>query len=145
MFETDALMMKKIPLAGCALIITIVCCGQIPLGFKAGINTNELILRENEGNYSKEATAGISFHFSVFAKLKLSNKFNFIPEVQFIQKQTETPVTTIKIGYIELPLVISCQPITWLSLDGGLSMGLRWEIIHDQIFLNRQILAQLQD
>ena len=115
--------MIKIVLVSCMMLTASICHCQIPMGFKGGINTNEMVLRSESANSSGGYEQGISFHISVFTKLKLSNKFSLIPELQLIQKQAKATDTKIKLTYIELPVVISYQPIRWLSVEGGPSIG----------------------
>jgi hypothetical protein len=98
---------------------------QIPLGFKAGINSNKIASRNVPFDYSYSLKSAISFHVGVFTKLKLSNKLNFIPELQFIQKSGKSHNSdfTTKLSYLELPLLISYQPLAWLSIEAGPSIG----------------------
>jgi hypothetical protein len=96
---------------------------QIPLGFKAGINTNKIVVR-NTTVPNGDSDAGVSFHLGVFSKLKLSDKFHFIPEVQFIQKQQTNYGGKFRLSYIELPLLISYRPVPPISIEAGPSFGL---------------------
>ncbi len=99
--------------------------GQIPLGFKAGINSNKITSRDVPFDYSYSLKSAISFQVGIFTKLKLSNKFNFIPELQFIQKcgKSQNSDFTTKLSYLEFPLLISYQPLAWLSIEAGPSIG----------------------
>jgi hypothetical protein len=104
--------------------IVAIAHAQIPLGFKAGINTNKIVVRDAAGQFDDDSDIGVSFHLGVYTKLKLSDKFNFIPELQFIQKQSKSSSGNIRLNYIELPLLISYQPIQWLNIEAGPSLGL---------------------
>ena len=119
--------MKRILLTVFTLFVVFANYAQIPLGFKAGINSNKIASRNVPFDYSYSLKSAISFHVGVFTKLKLSNKLNFIPELRFIQKcgKPNSPNSnfTMKLSYIEFPLLISYQPLAWLSIEAGPSVG----------------------
>ncbi|HEY9049650.1 MAG TPA: porin family protein [Ohtaekwangia sp.] len=110
--------MKKILLA-IGILSGFYSYAQIPLGFKAGVNVNTIGIRHKQ-NEALGFDSYTSFHVGVFTKLKFSNKFTFIPELQFIEKGAGGGV---KLGYIEAPLVLSYQPIALLNIEAGPSIG----------------------
>jgi hypothetical protein len=116
--------MKRLVLFSCMMAVAYMGISQIPLGFKVGVNTNTIVVRGVSSEYWDNSDPGISFHLGVFTKLKLSNKLNFIPEVQFIQKLSDFSSGNFKLNYIELPLFISYEPIQWLNVEAGPSLGL---------------------
>lgn len=66
--------MKKTGLSFCAFFVVIVASAQIPVGFKAGINTNRIAVRDTSYPDTDNSNAELSFHLGVFTKLKLSSK-----------------------------------------------------------------------
>jgi hypothetical protein len=116
--------MKKTVLFLYLMFVIVIAHAQIPLGFKAGVNINTTVIRNSFGSIDDGFDPGVSFHLGVFSKLKLSEKFSFIPELQFIQKQSRYSTGNMRLNYIELPLLISYQPIQWLHIEAGPSLGL---------------------
>lgn len=107
-----------------ASLLTIFCVaingfGQIPLGFKVGVNINQMELRGAPSALSTEGFATkTSFHAGIFTKIELSPKFNLIPELQYIDKKS-----SYELRYIELPLLLSYSPLSWVSIEAGGSFG----------------------
>jgi hypothetical protein len=103
---------------------------QIPLGFKAGINSSEIVMKNvPAGSLDEEYSSVVSFHIGVFSKLRLSDKFDFIPELQYIRKgyhyKSSYSEGDIHLDYIELPLLISYKPISLLAIEAGPSVGIK--------------------
>lgn len=119
--------MKAFLVFACYIFGVILCVAQVPIGFKAGVNTNEIRLKQSSDDQDLDGyDSKASFHVGIFTKLKLSNKIELIPEVQFIQKICSSDATVdnnIKLRYIDLPLMISYQPLTWLNIEAGPSFG----------------------
>ena len=111
-----------------ALLFVEKCLAQIPIGFKAGVNLNQIIHRDMPSNIGEERKSYVtSYHVGIFTRLKLSEKFTFTPELQFVEKGGELNSYNglkIKLHYIELPLLVSYSPVKWLSIEGGGSIGL---------------------
>jgi hypothetical protein len=112
-------------------IFLLCCCAtfyssaQIPIGFKAGINLNQIVHRNIPPSIGEERRSYVtSFHVGAFTKIKLTDKFNLIPELQFIQKEAfVNSFSKIKLSYIEIPVASSYSPIRWLSIESGGARG----------------------
>ena len=115
------------------VVFSVVCYfsySQIPLGFKAGVNVNEIAMTNVSKDFMDQAYSSItSFHIGVFSKLTLSDKFDFIPELQYIRKGYDYKPSygkgEIRLDYIELPLLISYKPISLLAIEAGPSIGIK--------------------
>jgi hypothetical protein len=116
--------MKRIFLLFFSMLVAVIVHAQIPLGFKAGVNTNTIVVRNAVDEYDDDSEIGVAFHLGVFTKLKLPGKFNLIPELQFIQKQSKYSSGNFRLSYIELPFLISYQTFQRLSIEPGPSIGL---------------------
>ena len=117
---------------GFCFLLVIPTYAQIPLGIKGGVVVNEITFRkpipENSRPWQYESL--VSAHLGFFSKVKISDAFTFIPELQFIQKQSILKAfgsRNIKLGYIEAPLIISYTPIQWLGIDAGGSAAVNIE------------------
>jgi lipopolysaccharide assembly outer membrane protein LptD (OstA) len=102
--------------------------GQLALSLKAGINISDMVVRNSASRYSSGYKSGTSFHVGVFTKFKLSERFNLIPELQFIQKKSsidQASDSKIKLSYIELPCMFSYQLLHWLAAEAGLSIAFK--------------------
>lgn len=103
---------------------------QIPLGLKAGVNINEIAMSNVSDSFLDENHSSVvSFHIGVFSKLRLSDKFDLIPELQYIRKGYNYNPSygegEIRLDYIELPLLISYKPISLLAIEAGPSFGIK--------------------
>jgi hypothetical protein len=121
--------MKKM-LLPILLMICVSGCSQIPLGFKAGVNVSKIVMEDvPKGSVEEDYSSVASFHVGIFSKLRLSNKFDFIPELQYIRKGYHYKSTysegDIRLDYIELPLLISYTPISLLAIEAGPSAGIK--------------------
>ena len=106
--------MKNLLLA----IFLVVCVSgysQIPLGFKAGVNVGQIVMKGVPDDFDEDYSPIASFHVGVFSELRLSDQFDFIPELQYIRKgyhyKSSYSDGNIRLDYIELPLLISYKPI----------------------------------
>lgn len=90
---------------------------QPVFGVKTGLHVN--FLAADNGFENKKDYAG--FHLGVFSQIALSKQFSFNPEVQFATRQYHLNVfgESIRMGYAEVPLLISWNPIQQLSLEAG--------------------------
>jgi hypothetical protein len=122
----------KSPMLVIFLFFTVVVTqAQIPLGFKAGININNIYVRpESGGEFDGPVT---SFQAGIFTKIKIVNKLSVIPELQFIQKQAGSSASRYKLSYIELPILVSYRPVNFLAIEAGVSVGL---IVHTNLVVD---------
>ena len=85
-------------------------------------------MKDVPDDFDEDYSSVASFHVGVFSKLKLSDKFDFIPELQYIRKgyhyKSSYSKGDILLDYIELPLVISYKPISFLAIEAGPSVGI---------------------
>jgi hypothetical protein len=111
------------------LIVCVPGYSQIPLGFKAGVNVSEIVMKDVPDDFDEDYSSVASFHIGVFSKLALSDKFDFIPELQYIRKgyhyKSSYSEGDIHLDYIELPLLISYKPISLLAIEAGPSVGIK--------------------
>ena len=111
------------------LVVCVSGYSQIPLGFKAGVNINEIVMKNVSKDFMYQTSSITSFHVGVFSKLRLSDKFDFIPELQYIRKGYDYKPSygkgEIRLDYIELPLLISYKPISLLAIEAGPSFGIK--------------------
>ncbi len=102
------------------LICSYLAHGQFSLGIKAGANLNSLSSSSSvAGDIYK---SNIAFHFGVFGQLQLKEKFFLIPELQFNQRGAvinSTQNSRINLNYIDLPILISYQPMKIINIDLG--------------------------
>src|SRR5687768_674003 len=112
------------------LLFSVFSFSQIPLGIKAGITINEI--KYNTGlpqRYPPEFSPIVSINMGIFSKINLGRKISLIPELQFIQKNTVYEAylsfpRKLKLDYLELPLLISYEPIKWIAVDVGGSLAI---------------------
>ena len=124
-----------------SVIFILICSAgysQIPLGFKAGVNVSQIVMKDvPDGFVDEDYSSATSFHVGLFTKLRLSEKFHFIPELQYIRKgyhyKSSGSEGDIRLDYIELPLLISYQPISLLAIEAGPSAGIK---IKESTYIN---------
>ena len=111
------------------LIVCVSGYSQNPLVFKEGVNINEIVMKNVSKDFMYQTSSITSFHIGVFSKLRLSDKFDFIPELQYIRKGYDYKPSygkgEIRLDYIELPLLISYKPISLLAIEAGPSIGIK--------------------
>lgn len=116
--------MKTLLVTSIIFLFTLVVNAQIPLGFKAGINVNN-IYEEHNGKRAP-AEAALSFQAGLFTKIKIIEKLSCVPEVMYIQKQasfTGSDDDRIKLSYMEIPILISYKPVNFMAIEAGPSVG----------------------
>lgn len=116
--------MKKILLALPFLLISVYSFGQLSLGVKAGLNVNDIAIKDPPPGGDDGIEATIGFHVGVYGKIAISKKFSFIPELQFSQRGYKFPLITssdsrVNMNYLELPLLLSYAPVEFLNIDLG--------------------------
>src|SRR5687767_13114373 len=114
--------MKKILLALPFLLISVYSFGQLSLGVKAGLNVNDIAIKDALPGMEMEKKASMGFHVGVYTQLAISKKFSFIPELQFSQrgyKYLFSSDSRVNMNYLELPLLLSYSPVEFLNIDLG--------------------------
>jgi hypothetical protein len=116
--------MKKILLALPFLLISVYSFGQFSLGVKAGLNINNIAIKDEPSGMETDKKATMGFHVGVYTKLAISKKFSFIPELQFSQRGYKFPSiissdSRVNMNYLELPLLLSYSPVEFLNIDLG--------------------------
>jgi hypothetical protein len=92
------------------------------MGVKAGVNFNSLSASNSIGaDLYKSSTA---FHLGFFGQFRLKEKIYLITELQFSQRgatinDPQNSNTRINLNYIDLPILISYQPIKKINIDLG--------------------------
>jgi hypothetical protein len=120
-FKTIA--MKKTLLVLSSLVISVYSFGQFSLGVKAGLNVNDMILKDAPPGDDGGIEANIGFHAGVYTTININKKFSFIPELQFSQRgyasKSSFGDARVNLNYLELPLLLSYSPIEFLNIDLG--------------------------
>jgi hypothetical protein len=114
---------------------------QVPIGIKAGLNLNDIVIKNAPFLPIRTYTPSLGFHIGVTTTFNLSNKLTFNPDLLFIQKGANTSfgddqilgslsvVNTVdgrvNLNYLELPLLLSFTPTKLISFDLGPNLGLR--------------------
>ncbi len=104
---------------------------QFHIGVKAGIGLNDIYW--NTTLASDNTDPLVSTHIGIFSKIRIYNKLSLIPELQYITKGYSTdgdPSVGIqdfklKIGYLEVPVLINYQIIKWVGIEAGPSVGIK--------------------
>lgn len=118
-------------------LLSVDAAAQIPLGFKVGVNFNRGVIREHGDVYHDwQLRSETGYHLGVFTRLKLSNKISFVPELQFAKKRAFDMQDGSKSYhmYLEMPLLFSYQPVSWISIQAGGSLGLNLYEIPEATF-----------
>jgi hypothetical protein len=99
---------------------------QLSFGVKAGLNLNDVYMKVPQNFYGNTIQGdgidpNLGFHLGVFAKIDLSKKFAFIPELQYIRKGFDFSNTDdrLNLNYLELPLMFSYSPIKLIGIELG--------------------------
>jgi hypothetical protein len=123
-----------------AVLVTMGLClpkevyAQVHVGFKIGVTANELAFRKSSNgspwlpNYHYVS----SLHASIFTSVRLTDKIRIIPEFQYMQKSCHyygIVYGEVRLNYVEIPVVVSVQPLKWLSAEAGGYYGIN---IHEK-------------
>jgi hypothetical protein len=100
------------------------CRAQNHFGIKAGMNLNDLTTTGSPFQSMMGYNATFGGHIGIFYSLVLSEKFSLIPELQYTLKGGAFEIAgheqfATRIGYLELPLMLSYHATKRLSLDIG--------------------------
>jgi hypothetical protein len=121
--------MKKLLLLTLVLF-SISSFGQMSFGVKAGLNVNDIILKNTSSSandYSDLYEVNLGYHVGLYGVINLAEKFSLIPELQFSQKgfhyAADGTEGKVNLNYVELPILLSYSPIESLSIDFGPSFA----------------------
>lgn len=101
---------------------------QLALSLKAGVQANDLVVRNTGTRYSSGYQSGYSLHAGVFTMFEVGRRVNLIPEVQLIHKTSRVDgggSPTTRLTYLEVPFLVSYEATQWLSAEAGPSLGLK--------------------
>jgi len=104
---------------------------QLSFGVKAGLNYNNLHLKQSSSASSRilddGADPNLSFHAGIFTKIPLSDKFSFLPELQYIRKGYKFTYISghLNLNYLEMPLIFSYSPVKLVGLELGPGIAYR--------------------
>lgn len=126
--------MKKYMFILCTLFLAVTVKAQtekIKLGVKAGLNISNLTYDENELDSSNKT--GFTAGFMV--EIPMANKFSLQPELLYSQQGTKTSFSddevtnsnykgTIKLNYINIPVMLKYYVIEGLSIQAGPQIGI---------------------
>ena len=119
--------MKKLIFAVVFLVAGAVNAQQPDFGAKAGVNFATL---DSDGPFEMSGQTG--FHFGLVAELKFSEKFSFQPEVlysiqganaEFSMEGFGSAEETLRLDYVNIPLMAKFYMIPGLSLEVGPQIG----------------------
>lgn len=118
--------MKRFLVMATFLSVSFISWGQLSVGVKAGININEVIIKDLPREITDDSNSGTGFYAGVYGKVKITDKLSFIPELQFSQKGTrDNGGDNVKLNYLELPLLVAYTPLKWIGIDLGASVSYR--------------------
>jgi hypothetical protein len=125
---------KNSPVSKFAITLLILSCAtysysQTYFGIKAGVNYNDITVRNAPFLPLSAYRPNIGFHVGVFTQIRIS-RFYFNPEVLFVQRgcnssayltgSVQSPADTrINLNYIELPVLFTFFHFKSLSLEAG--------------------------
>lgn len=122
------------------LTIGVACNGQLPIGIKAGLNLNDIVIKNAPWLPIRTYMPSLGFHIGVTTAFNLSNKLTINSDLLFVQKGASTTfrddqipgslnANTIEgrviLNYLEIPLLLSFTPTKLISFDLGPNLGLR--------------------
>jgi hypothetical protein len=97
---------------------------QNHFGVKGGISLNKTQIKGKAPLNGLETEFNIGYHFGVFYRAGLTERLSLIPELQFSMKGAKYVDeyygdVKVKVGYLELPVLLSCKVIDKLSIEAG--------------------------
>lgn len=112
----------------CFLLVTSAVRAQLAINLKAGVQANDLVVRNNSSRYSSGIQSGYSLHFGAYTMFQIGRKISLIPELQLIHKTSRVDgggMGTIRLTYLELPVMFSYAATPWLAAETGPSIGVK--------------------
>lgn len=119
-------MKVKLSVFALFLLLAQASMAQFSLGIKAGAN----IVKVDGKSFNQEFRYG--YHLGGFANIGIGGRFSIQPEVLFNQYQTKTDssfkhiyqnafsgVTSVKLNYLSIPLLLNYKLGSFLSLQAG--------------------------
>ena len=111
--------MKKIfILAVVALLSTTAMTAQTTFGAKAGLNFSNLT-----GDDISDLDGRTSFHLGLIAEIMFSEKFGIQPEVLYSAQGAKEGDETLKLDYINIPVLLKYYVTNGLSIEAGPQVG----------------------
>jgi long-subunit fatty acid transport protein len=114
---------------------------EVKFGVKAGLN-----LASISGDDTEDLDGRTSFHFGGIAEIKLSDKFSFQPELLYsaqgakssYEDQFEKEEATIKLDYINLPLMAKYYVAEGFSIEAGPQIGFLMNSEADYDYIDKE-------
>jgi hypothetical protein len=111
------------------VLISFKSSGQFSIGAKVGLNINNIASSIFAGDIYR---TNVGFHLGIFGQVPIKGKFSLIPEVQYIQKGSDSDIQNnlsistgrINLNYLELPILLSYSPIKQINIDLGPNFAL---------------------
>lgn len=94
---------------------------QISFGVKGGLNVNSMLVKASDPNIKDWSEIGYGFHLGVYSKIPLSKKISIVPEIQYSRRGD----VGIKMGYLEIPLMVSYSVAKFLEVQIGINGALK--------------------
>jgi len=132
--------MKKLLLCAAIAVFGLwnVNAQEVKFGVKAGLN-----LASISGDDTEDFDGRTSFHFGGVAEIKITDKFSFQPELLYsaqganstYEDQFEKEEVTLKLDYINLPLMAKYYVAEGFSIEAGPQIGflMNSEVDYDYI------------
>jgi hypothetical protein len=101
---------------------------QLAVNLKAGVQANDLVVRNSGSRYSSGYQSGYSVHIGAYTMFNIGKKMNLIPELQLIHKTARVDgggSPAIRLTYLELPFLFSYDITRWFAAEAGPSIGIK--------------------
>ena len=97
-------------------------------GVKAGINLNNTLYDVLPYGKTDDSRNALGVNVGLFARIRLSNRWAFVPELQYITKgysyNTVDGKNTITLHYVEQPFLLAYSPSRKISFEAGPVVGM---------------------
>lgn len=102
---------------------------QVSFGVKGGINLNSIVTKDiPSSSPSNQSEMAVGFHIGLFSQIKLTQRINLIPEIQYSQRGVKYTSGgnsgTINVNYLEFPALVSYS-IKSFAIDFGPQVAYR--------------------
>ncbi|WP_299221998.1 porin family protein [uncultured Aquimarina sp.] len=99
---------------------------KIRFGAKAGLNLSNIT-----GDFTDELSTRTSFHIGALVEIPLTDKFALQPEIMYSAQGAKyefsevgfTDESTIKLDYLNIPVMAKFYPVEGLSIQAGPQLG----------------------
>lgn len=108
----------------CIVLFYVPVFSQVEWGVKCGFNLSNIVDKGNSGvvlGIAEERGTNLGLHLGFLAAIKINERFNFQPEIQFSQKglSNKTRGTNLTLNYLEIPVMASVNVINPLMVEFG--------------------------